>query len=190
MLAFLFIQTILLVVILFLLYLLSWFWPPDSPWAPWWATNKTTARVMCKLVKMKKSDFVYDLGSGEGNVLVVAAKEFGAEGVGVEIDPWRVWYATWNARLNRVSQQVVFLRKNLFDADVSDASVVFVYLIPKTLKKLESKFLSELKPGSRIVTYRYPIPYLPMIAEDKERKIFVHEIPRGAKSKVRKAKRN
>ena len=81
----------LLFAIIFLLIVLSMVWPPDSPWAPWWRTSKTIARAACKLAKVKSDDVVYELGSGEGNVLLVAAQEFGARGVGIEIDPLRVF---------------------------------------------------------------------------------------------------
>lgn len=88
------INIFLLIIIGFLFLLLSMFWPPDSPWAPWWRTNKKTARAMCRLAKIDKEDIVYDLGSGTGTALGVAAKEFGASGVGIEIDPLRFIIST------------------------------------------------------------------------------------------------
>ena len=72
---------VLLVIIAVLLVFLSMVWPPDSPWAPWWRTTKTTARHMCSLAKIGKKDIIYDLGSGDGIALITAAKEFGAKGV-------------------------------------------------------------------------------------------------------------
>src|SRR3990170_9050517 len=84
-------SVLLLAVILFLLFLLSMVWPPDSPWSPWWRTNIKTARIAFKLAGLKESDTVYELGSGEGIVLITAAKEFGAKGVGIEIDPLRFY---------------------------------------------------------------------------------------------------
>jgi len=70
---------LVLLAIIFLLLMLSAVWPPDSPWAPWWRTSQKTARAICKLAKVKKGDLIYDLGSGDGTALMIAAKEFGAK---------------------------------------------------------------------------------------------------------------
>ena len=145
-------------------------WPPDSPWAPWWRTNKKVARAMCRLAKIGKDDIVYDLGSGDGTALIVAAKEFGAKGVGIEIDPLRAFIATLMIYINKVSQKITIKRRNFFDVDISEASVVFVYLVPKALNRLLPKFKKELKKGTRIVSYRYEIS-LPLKKYDKENEI-------------------
>lgn len=145
-------------------------WPPDSPWAPWWRTNKKVARAMCRLAKIEKDDIVYDLGSGDGTALIVAAKEFGAKGVGIEIDPLRAFIATLMIYINKVSQKITIKRRNFFDVDISEASVVFVYLVPKALNRLLPKFKKELKKGTRIVSYRYEIS-LPLKKYDKENEI-------------------
>ncbi len=183
--AFLLTQGILLIIIIFLLYLLSWFWPPDSPWAPWWSTDKKTALIMCKMAKVKKSDMIYDLGCGEGTALISAAKEYGIKGVGVEIDPLRVWYAKTAVSFSGLKDRITILRKDMFKVKIEEASVVFIYLVPKAIQKLKRKILSELKPGTRLICYRYKIPYLNLIAEDKERLIYVYEIPKKAKSRSR-----
>src|SRR3989338_5632638 len=100
------IKIVLLIIILFLLLLLSMFWPPDSPWAPWWRTNKKTARAMCKLAKIDEADTVYDLGSGTGTALIVAAREFGARGIGIEIDPLRFIISTLMIHIIGVQDKV------------------------------------------------------------------------------------
>ncbi|MCL6096799.1 MAG: 50S ribosomal protein L11 methyltransferase [Patescibacteria group bacterium] len=163
------------VTILFLFFLLSMVWPPDSPWAPWWRTSKKTARAMCKLADVKKEDIVYDLGSGEGTALLIAAKEFGAKGFGVEIDPLRFFFSKFIFKINGLSNKVTIKRGNLFKQDISKASVVFVYLVPKTLDKLLPKFKKELKKGTRIVSFRYEIN-LPLKLYDKENKIWLYII--------------
>lgn len=164
------INLILLIIIFFLFLLLSMFWPPDSPWAPWWRTNKKIARAMCRMAKISKKDVVYDLGSGDGTALIVAAKEFGAKGVGIEIDLLRAFVSSMLLRSNRLSDEVKIKRKNFFDVDISDASVIFVYLVPKALRRLLPKFKRELKRGTRIVSYRYKIN-LPLKEYDKENEI-------------------
>ena len=160
-----------------LVALLSMIWPPDSPWSPWWRTNGTVAKVICQKAKITRKDTVYDLGCGDGTVLLTAAKKYGARGIGVDIDPLRVWIATFRMLSGGVGSVVSIRRENLFKTDLTNATVVIVYLIPKTLNRLEEKFRKELKPGTRVVSYVYQIEYLPRIAEDKEHKVFVYEIP-------------
>ena len=159
-----------------LLYLLSMVWPPDSPWSPWWRTSEKTAKIMCQLAKITKEDVIYDLGSGEGVALITAAKKYGARGVGVEIDPLRFVQSIISIYISGVSKKIKIVRKNFFDVDTSEATVVFMYLIPKTLAKLKPKLLKELKPGTRIVTYVYKID-LPMIARDDKNEIYIYKVP-------------
>ncbi len=167
--------------LILLLFLYSMVWPPDSPWSPWWRTSKKIAVVMCKLAKIKKSDVIYDLGCGDGVALVTAAKDYGAKGVGVEIDVFRVLIARLRVFLTHVSGSVTIDQKNFFDVDVSSSTVVFMYLIPKTLKRLKPKLLNELKPGSRVVTFVYRLDYLPLIASDLKNEVYVYEIPKKKK---------
>src|SRR5579862_352620 len=144
----------LIVIIIFLLIFLSMIWPPDSPWAPWWRTNKKTARAICKLASIKKGDMIYDLGSGDGTALMVAAKEYGARGVGIEIDLLRFYISKIILKFNGVSDKIKIKRKNFFNEDIKQADVIFVYLVPKTLERLIPKFKKELKKGTRIVSFR------------------------------------
>lgn len=164
--SFLIFNLLLFIIIVFLFLVLSMVWPPDSPWAPWWRTNSKTARAMCNLAKVTKNDVVYDLGSGDGTALIIAAKEFGAKGIGIEIDPLRYSISTLMIRIIRVQERVIIRRKNFFDEDLSPATVIFVYLVPKTLNKLKPKFLKELRPGTRIVSFRYKMD-LPLKSYDK-----------------------
>lgn len=170
-----FINIVLLVIIFFLFLLLSMFWPPDSPWAPWWKTSKKTARAMCRLAKINKKDVIYDLGSGTGTALIVAAKEFGARGVGIEIDPLRVLISTLVIYIIKVRDRVRIKKNNFFDVDISDATVIFVYLVPRVLEKLKSKFLRELKPGTKIISYKYTMS-LSLKAEDKKNELMLYII--------------
>lgn len=165
----------LILIIIFLLMLLSMVWPPDSPWAPWWRTSKKTARAMCKLAKVKKGDLIYDLGSGDGTALMIASKEFGAKGVGVEIDPVRHLTSILLLKLYGVLDKVKVIRGNFFEQNLQKADVVFVYLVPKTLDKLLPKFRKELKKGTRIVSFKYEIN-MPLKEFNKEREIRLYII--------------
>jgi predicted RNA methylase len=167
---------ILALTITLLLFLLSMIWPPDSPWSPWWRTNKRIAKSMCKLTKITNKDVIYDLGSGDGQALLTASR-LGAKGIGIEIDPFRVLISRLVFLLNGKSDKIQIVRKNFFDVDLAKATVIFAYLVPKTLAKLKPKFLKELRPGTRIVTFVYKID-LPLIAEDKKNEVYVYEVPK------------
>jgi predicted RNA methylase len=128
------------------------------------------ARAICRLAKIDKDDVIYDLGSGDGTALITAAKEFGAKGVGIEIDPLRVLISKIKIKLNRQEKKLKIIRKNFFDVDISDATVIFVYLVPKALNRLLPKFKKELKKGTRIMSFRYEVN-LPLKKYDKENDI-------------------
>lgn len=166
----------ILAAIVFLLVLLSMVWPPDSPWSPWWRTSKKKAGILCDMAKITDKDFIYDLGCGDATALIVAARKFGASGTGIEIDPLRYFFSKINVLLNGVSGNIKIVKKNFFGQNISKATVVFVYLVPKTLERLRPKFLKELKPGTKIVSLRYKID-LPLTAKNEKEKIFVYEVP-------------
>lgn len=169
------ISIILFLTIIFLLLLLSMFWPPDSPWAPWWSTNKYVARKMCKLAKISSKDNVYDLGCGTGTALFVACKKFNAKGIGVEIDPLRYWISKLKFKLAGLDKRVKVIKENFYNVNISRATVVFVYLVPRVLDKLRPKFIKELKPGTLIISYRYKIN-LPIFLSDKKNNIYLYKI--------------
>ena len=129
-------------------------WEPgkDVPYVP---TPPGVVEAMLKLAGVTRGDFVVDLGCGDGRIVVAAAKEFGARGRGVDFNPARVQEARENARRAGVAGRVEFLRGDLFDADVRDASVVTLYLLPKVNLRLRPKLLRDLKVGARIVSHSF-----------------------------------
>lgn len=165
---------LLLLIIVILLIFLSMIWPPDSPWSPWWRTSDENIKKALKLAGVKSSDIVYDLGSGDGRTLIIAAKEFGARGVGVEIDPLRFYISKLLIKFNGLSDRVKLRKENFLNSDIPDATVVFVYLVPNALKKLKPKFLKELKKGTRIVSIKYKLE-MPVAKSVKgEKEIFLY----------------
>lgn len=171
---------LILIPVAILLFIISMIWPPDSPWSPWWRTSAKTATVMINLAKITRDDVIYDLGSGDGTALITAAKLKGARGVGVEIDPLRVIISRLAVMLNGVSTDIKIERKNFFDVNISDATVIFMYLVPKAMNKLKPKLLKELQPGTRIVTFVYKLD-LPLIADDQMNEVYVYQIPQRKK---------
>jgi len=101
---------------------------------------------------VKKSDIVYDLGCGDGRIVIAAAKEYGAHGVGIDINPERIQEAEANAKKAGVEKLVRFEENDLFDADIHEATVVTLFLLNSVNLKLRPKLLHDLKPGTRIVS--------------------------------------
>ncbi|MGH8666629.1 MAG: class I SAM-dependent methyltransferase, partial [Burkholderiales bacterium] len=102
-----------------------------------------------------KGDVLYDLGSGDGRIVVTAAKRFGVRGTGIDIDPQRIAEANENAKKEGVTHLVTFKNIDLFTADFSDATVITLYLLPRLNVKLRPKLLNELKNGTRIVSHAF-----------------------------------
>src|SRR6202165_3338535 len=122
---------------------------PDVPYVP---TTEAAVQAMLKLAGVKKSDIVYDLGCGDGRIVIAAAKNFGARGVGIDINPVRISEAKENARTAGVEHLVRFEENDLFEDDIREVSVVTLFLLPHVNLTLRPKLLQELKPGTRIVS--------------------------------------
>ena len=125
---------------------------PDIHFVP---TTGGIVDAMLTLAQVTANDVVYDLGSGEGDIVIRAAEKFGARGVGVEIDAQLVKKAEERARKRGVADRVTFKQGDLFKADISDATVVAIYLSPSINRRLAPKLKQELKPGARVVSHRF-----------------------------------
>ena len=123
---------------------------PDVVYVP---TPQGVVDAMLQLGDVTATDVVYDLGSGDGRIVITAAKKYGARGVGIEIDPELVRKATENAATAGVSDRVRFVNENLFTADIHEASVVTLYLLQSINERLRPKLVRELKPGTRVVSH-------------------------------------
>ena len=119
-------------------------------------TPQKVVDEMLKLAQVQKTDVVYDLGCGDGRIVVSAAK-LGASGVGVDINPERIKEAEENAKAAGVTERVSFRNGDLFALDISPATVVTLYLLPGRLAKLRPKLWAELKPGTRIVAHDFDL---------------------------------
>ncbi len=125
---------------------------PDVIFVP---TPQEVVDAMLKLAKVSKNDVIYDLGSGDGRIPITAAKTYGARSVGIDIDPQRIREANENLKAAGVGDKVKFLNQDLFTTDISEASVVTLYLLPSLNLKLLPKLNKELKPGTRIVSHAF-----------------------------------
>jgi predicted O-methyltransferase YrrM len=126
--------------------------PLDVPYVP---THEKVVAEMLRVANVRKDDVLYDLGSGDGRIVITAARQFGTRGTGIDIDPERVRDAQENARRAGVTDKVKFVHGDIFDARISEATVVTLYLLPAVNMRLRPKLLRELRPGTRIVSHNY-----------------------------------
>lgn len=124
----------------------------DVPYVP---TPQEVVDRMLKVAAVGANDVVYDLGSGDGRFVITAAKKYGAQGVGIEIDPKRIEEARANARDAGVTELVEFRQGDLFKADIGEATVVTLYLLPSVNVKLRPKLFEELAPGTPVVSHDF-----------------------------------
>jgi ubiquinone/menaquinone biosynthesis C-methylase UbiE len=125
---------------------------PDVPFVP---TRQDVVEAMLKMAGVKAGDVVYDLGCGDGRIVITAAQKFGARGVGIDINPTRISEARYNAARAGVEKQVEFRVGDLFEADIAAATVVTLYLLPEVNLRLKPKLQRDLKPGTRIVSHDF-----------------------------------
>jgi len=126
---------------------------PDVIYLP---TPNEAVAAMLRLANVGPGDVIYDLGSGDGRIVIDAVRDFGAaRGVGVDLDPAMILESRDNAGRAKVAGQVTFLNQDLFETDLREATVVALYLLPWLNRKLMPKLKQELKPGTRIVSYRF-----------------------------------
>jgi SAM-dependent methyltransferase len=125
--------------------------PPDVRWVP---TRDEVVDGMLKLAKVSSADVVYDLGCGDGKIVIAAARQYGARGVGVDIDPERIKEANENAKAAGVTDKVTFILGDIFDPNIKigEATVVTLFLLPRLNLLLRPRLWKELRPGTRVVS--------------------------------------
>ena len=147
------------------------------------ATDLNVVYAMLEAAKVGPGDVVYDLGCGDGRIVVAAASRYGARGVGVDLDPERIREARENAARAGVTDQVTFLVQDLFATDVTPATVVALYLSPDVNLRLRPTLLRELRPGSRVVSHQFdmgdwvPEQSFEVAVAGVARRVFLWRIP-------------
>jgi tRNA A58 N-methylase Trm61 len=126
--------------------------PPDVKYVP---SPDSVVDAMLKVAKVTSADVVYDLGSGDGRIPIAAARIYGARGVGIEIDRIRILEANDNLRRAGLGDRVRFVQQDLFEADISEATVVTLFLLPRLNQQLMPKLKRELRPGTRVVSHQF-----------------------------------
>ncbi len=158
-----------IIFILIVIVAVSIIWPLllGAAWSP------TSVRIVDRMLEMAEivsGDIVYDLGSGDGRILVEAARKYRAKGVGIEVDPLRVIWSIMNVYIMRLNGSVRIVWGNIFHQDISDATIVTLFLWQRTNQKLKEKLLSELKPGTRVVSYIWTFDdWIPVSADENDR---------------------
>ena len=153
---------------------------------PYVQTPPKVVTAMLHMAHVGANDVVVDLGCGDGRIVVAAAREFGARGVGYDIDPDRISEARRNAAQAGVAARAQFVQKNLFDVSISEATVVTVFLLPSVLEKLRPHLLGDLAPGTRIVSHSFPIRnWKPdQKLEVEGRTLYLYTVPKMADCKI------
>lgn len=160
---------------------------PDVPYEP---TPHDVVSEMLRLAQVGANDVVYDLGCGDGRIVIAAVKQLGARGVCVDIDPQRIRESRANAEHAGVAQRILFLNQDLFDTDIREATVVTLFLWPSVNLKLRPKLWKDLRPGTRVVSYVHSMgDWLPQEARTVEsgrgsRTVYLWTIPADGKQRT------
>lgn len=145
--------------------------------APYVPSARLTAHAMIRLAGIDKKSIVYDLGSGDGRLLNLSMKKGAKKAIGYEINPYLVFFSRIRFSVNPFRNNVHIHLKNFWKADISDADVVFIYLLPWRMHQLKQKLLKELKPGARVISNSFIFPDWKVLRSDEKAHVYVFRIP-------------
>jgi len=149
--------------------------------APWHPISGRDLKRALDFCDARAGERIIDLGSGDGRVLIAAAKDYDLAGTGIEIDPIKVWLSNLRLRFAGVQNRIKIVRANLFDYDYSEADILFLYLSHQTLDKLFPKILEQLKPTARILCYRFCIRGMAPDKVNADKTLFLYTMNKGAR---------
>jgi hypothetical protein len=169
----LWITTLLIfIIIAVIFYILAGF--SGAPWVP---TSNSIVRKMLSMADIKPGEVLYDLGSGDGRIILMAAREFHATSVGIEINPFLILWTRLKITLSRLRSKVGVVWGNFFNQDLSKANIVTLYLLQDTNQKLKPKLTKELKPGTRVISHVFTFDGWNLQKVDEESNIYMYKIP-------------
>jgi hypothetical protein len=166
----------ILIAIILIIIILFWFIWSDLIGAGFEPTSTRRVKRMLEMAKLKGEDVVYDLGSGDGRIVTMAACKYKVRSVGIEADPIRLAWSRLRAFLIRCPGRASFIWGNFFREDINQATVVTIFLSAKANQKLKYKLLTELEPGTRVVSYYWRITGWRTIKEDRENHLYLYII--------------
>ncbi len=168
---------ILIILVEFVIMIFGiWFVWSAMVGAPWLPTPKKRVRAMLKLAEVSEGDVLYDLGSGDGRIIVMAAKEFGANAIGIEIDPLRLLWTRFVIWRHKLHQKAEVIRGNFFHINLENASVVTIYQGHEINKKIREKLSTDLGKGTRVVSYRFIIAGWTPVSVDNDSSLYLYEV--------------
>jgi cyclopropane fatty-acyl-phospholipid synthase-like methyltransferase len=167
------VAALLAIIITLTILSIAWSGVAGAPWLP---SARHRVRRMLELAAVQPDDVVYDLGSGDGRVLLTAAQDFGARAVGIEIDPLRCLWTQKRLTAQGLDDQTDVIWGNFFNEDLSEADVVTVYLRQDTNNRLMKKLRSELRPGARVVSNTFIFPGWEVETIDREEHLYLYHI--------------
>jgi cyclopropane fatty-acyl-phospholipid synthase-like methyltransferase len=154
-----------------------WILVPIFYGVPWRPTQIGRIRKALQMANLKPGETLYDLGSGDGRVLIIAAREFGACGIGIEVGPVQVVLSRLMFFLNGISSRVRVKRANFYRTDLNEADIVFAYLTSSHAPRLQEQFERQLKNGARVVTISFDLTDWQPQAFDRDNLIFLYKMP-------------
>lgn len=165
-------EFLILSILLGIALLVSLIWT-NTKGAPWVPSSMAAVRKMLDLAEVKPDELVYDLGCGDGRIIVTAAMKYHARAVGIELDPTRWLWCQLLITVLGLRDRVRVQFGDIFNQDLSEADVVTCYLLPETNKKLQDKLLEELKPGTRVISNTFQFPGIKEVATDGKTRLYL-----------------
>lgn len=143
----------------------------------WLPSSRANIRKMLHMAEVQPGETIYELGCGDGRALIIAAREFDAHGIGYEINRARYYWAKLNVRLAGLQDRISIIHGSFFETDLSDAQIVFTFLLQKIQNKLVRKLIKELEPGARIISNTFIMPGLTVEKRDPKQQLTLYRIP-------------